>query len=88
MFDSWRPLILGIPDRGFSLFLWQSSGSRFSSSFFLDSCVSDGTHGCCYLLATDMDMNSVAGYQVASWQQGYGDLHFVPDMTTLRRASW
>lgn len=66
----------------------QSCDSRFSSAFFLDSCVSDGTHGCCYLLATDMDTNSVAGYRVAGWQQGYGDLHFVPDMKTLRRASW
>ncbi|HUF97024.1 MAG TPA: glutamine synthetase family protein, partial [Ilumatobacter sp.] len=47
-----------------------------------------GTHGCSYLLAVDMEMEPVAGYEFASWQQGFGDVHLVPDMATLRRAAW
>lgn len=48
----------------------------------------DGTHACSYLLATDMDMEPVPGYKFASWEAGYGDIHLVPDMKTLRVASW
>lgn len=48
----------------------------------------DGTHACSYLLATDMNMEPVPGYKFASWEAGYGDIHLVPDMNTLRVASW
>ncbi|BBN11347.1 glutamine synthetase [Marchantia polymorpha subsp. ruderalis] len=63
-------------------------GKRFTASFFLESAVEDGTHGCSYLLATDMDMEPVPGYRFAGWEQGYGDIHLVPDMRSLRIASW
>ena len=63
-------------------------GKRFDASFFLESGAQDGTHACDYLLTTDMEMEPVPGYGFASWEQGYGDVHLVPDLSTLRRASW
>ena len=63
-------------------------GKRIDAGFFLDTVAEDGTHGCDYLLTTDMDMEPVPGYDFASWQQGYGDVHLVPDLATLRLASW
>ncbi len=63
-------------------------GKRFDAGFFLESAVKDGTHGCDYLLTTDMEMEPVPGYQFANWELGYGDFHLVPDMHTLREATW
>jgi glutamine synthetase len=63
-------------------------GKRFDAEFFLESAVEDGTHGCDYLLTTDMEMEPVQGYDFANWELGYGDFHLVPDMRSLRRASW
>src|SRR2546429_6020673 len=45
-------------------------------------------HCCNYLLACDMEMDPVPGYRFASWEQGYGDIRCVPDLSTLRRATW
>ncbi len=63
-------------------------GKRFDAEFFLESAVEDGTHGCDYLLTTDMEMEPVPGYDFANWELGYGDFHLVPDLSTLRQASW
>jgi glutamine synthetase len=63
-------------------------GKRFDAEFFLESAVKDGTHGCDYLLTTDMEMEPVAGYTFANWELGYGDFHLVPDLDTLRVADW
>ncbi|MDQ1402394.1 MAG: glutamine synthetase [Actinomycetota bacterium] len=63
-------------------------GKRFDASFFLESVATEGTHACDYLLTVDMEMEPVAGYEFASWDQGYGDVHLVPDLATLRRADW
>lgn len=63
-------------------------GKRFDPDFFLESAVKDGTHGCDYLLTTDMEMEPVEGYKFANWELGYGDFHLVPDMKTLRIADW
>ncbi|HUP84574.1 MAG TPA: glutamine synthetase family protein [Acidimicrobiales bacterium] len=62
-------------------------GKRLDASFFLES-AGDGTHVCDYLLAVDMEMEPVSGYDIASWDQGFGDLHLVPDLATLRKAAW
>ena len=62
-------------------------GKRFDLGFFLDS-IDDGTHVCDYLLTIDMEMEPVPGYAFASWEQGYGDVHLVPDLATLRLAAW
>ena len=63
-------------------------GKRFDAEFFLESAVKDGTHACDYLLTTDMEMEPVQGYDLTNWELGYGDFHLVPDLTTLREASW
>lgn len=63
-------------------------GKRFDAEFFLESCAKDGTHGCDYLLTTDMDMEPIPGYDFANWELGYGDFHLVPDFQSLRQASW
>jgi glutamine synthetase len=62
-------------------------GKRFLASFFAESAY-DETHGCNYLLANDIDMEPVPGYQAASWNKGYGDFVMKPDMATLRRIPW
>ena len=63
-------------------------GKRFDASFFLEEAAADGTHACDYLLTVDMEMEPIAGYSYASWEQGFGDFHLVPDLETLRLASW
>jgi glutamine synthetase len=73
---------------GFTDHYGRLCGKRFDASFFLESAVKDGTHACDYLLTTDMEMEPVPGYAFASWEQGYGDVHLVPDLSTLRVATW
>ncbi len=63
-------------------------GKRLDASFFLDCAVREGTHACDYLLTVDMEMEPVPGYRFANWEGGYGDVHLVPDLNTLRLASW
>ena len=55
---------------------------------FVDEVAAHGTHGCDYLLTTDMEMEPVPGYDFANWELGYGDVHLVPDLATLRSADW
>ncbi|MFN8184333.1 MAG: glutamine synthetase family protein [Candidatus Nanopelagicales bacterium] len=63
-------------------------GKRLHGPFFLDQVAHHGTEGCSYLLAVDVDMNTVDGYQMASWHSGYGDFVMQPDFRTLRRIPW
>lgn len=63
-------------------------GKRFDAEFFLEEAASHGTHGCNYLMTVDMEMEPVTGYDFANWERGYGDFHLVPDLNTLRIASW
>jgi glutamine synthetase len=63
-------------------------GKRFHAQHFLDEIVKDGSEGCNYLLAVDVDMNTVDGYAMSSWARGYGDFAMVPDLATLRRTPW
>ena len=62
-------------------------GKRFQAEFFLESAIEE-THGCDYLLANDMDMEPVPGYQAANWALGYGDFVFKPNVATLMKATW
>src|SRR5581483_9074309 len=73
---------------GFTDAYGRLAGKRFDAGFFLDVVAREGTHACDYLLTVDMEMEPVAGYEFASWEQGYGDVHLVPDLSTLRRADW
>jgi glutamine synthetase len=60
-------------------------GKRLHGRYFADVVVPHGTEGCNYLLAVDVDMNTVDGYAISSWDQGYGDMEFVLDERTIRR---
>jgi len=63
-------------------------GKRIHGPYFVDEVLDGGIHLCDYLLACDMDMDPTPGYAFTSWEKGYGDLHGVPDLDTLRVASW
>ncbi len=73
---------------GFTDHYGRVHGKRFDALHFLDEVQEEGTHGCDYLLTVDMEMEPVPGYTYANWELGYGDFHMVPDMATLRMASW
>ncbi len=73
---------------GFTDHYGRLMGKRYDAGLFVDSVAEDGAHGCNYLLTTDMEMEPVRGYRFASWELGYGDFHLVPDMSTLRSATW
>ena len=63
-------------------------GKRLHADYFMDTVLAHGTEGCNYLLAVDVDMNTVGGYAMSSWERGYGDFVMVPDLATLRRVPW
>ncbi|MEU4608509.1 glutamine synthetase family protein [Kribbella sp. NPDC023972] len=63
-------------------------GKRCGARYFLEEVLAHGTEGCNYLLAVDVDMNTVDGYQMSSWERGYGDLLMAPDLDTLRLIPW
>jgi glutamine synthetase len=63
-------------------------GKRFHAAYFLDQVLAHGSEGCNYLLAVDVEMNTVDGYAMSSWERGYGDFAMVPDLGTLRRVPW
>jgi glutamine synthetase len=60
-------------------------GKRLHARYFLDVVLEHATEGCNYLLAVDVDMNTVDGYAISSWERGYGDMFFDLDLSTLRR---
>ncbi len=59
-------------------------GKRMHAAYFVEHVLEHGTEGCNYLLAVDVDMNTVGGYALSSWEQGYGDLEFELDLDTIR----
>jgi glutamine synthetase len=76
-------VVLAVPDMQGRL-----QGKRFHARFFLDEVLAHGTEACNYLLAVDVDMNTVGGYAITSWETGYGDFAIRPDLATLRRVPW
>jgi glutamine synthetase len=62
-------------------------GKRFQAEFFIESGHRE-THSCNYLLATDLEMETVPGYKATSWAAGYGDYVMKPDLATLRVTPW
>ncbi|EFK98792.1 glutamine synthetase, type III [Streptomyces sp. SPB78] len=76
-------VVLAFPDMQGRL-----QGKRFAAPFFLDEVLPHGTEGCDYLLAVDVEMNTVDGYASSSWESGYGDFALAPDLATLRRIPW
>jgi len=63
-------------------------GKRLTATHFLDTVAEGGAEGCNYLLAVDVDMTTVDGYEMASWEKGYGDFEMKPDLATLRPIPW
>jgi glutamine synthetase len=63
-------------------------GKRLTARYFLDEVLHHGAEGCNYLLAVDVDMNTVGGYAMSSWEKGYGDFVMRPDLATLRPMPW
>jgi glutamine synthetase len=64
-------------------------GKRVHGEHFLqEELAARGIEACDYLLATEMDMDPVPGYEIASWEEGYGDFVLRPDLSTLRRLPW
>ncbi|GAA1434511.1 glutamine synthetase family protein [Mycobacterium cookii] len=63
-------------------------GKRCGARYFLEEVAGHGTEGCNYLMAVDVDMNTVEGFEMSSWERGYGDLLMHPDLDTLRLIPW
>jgi glutamine synthetase len=63
-------------------------GKRLTARYFLDEVLGHGAEGCNYLLAVDVEMNTVDGFAMSSWEKGYGDFVMRPDLDTLRPMPW
>ena len=63
-------------------------GKRITGEYFLDEVTEHAIEGCDYLLALDMEMEPIPGYDLANWEKGYGDFEIAPDLSTLRRIPW
>src|SRR4051795_12526340 len=63
-------------------------GKRLNAHHFLEDVVEHGAEACNYLLAVDVEMNTVDGYALSSWERGYGDFEWIPDLATLRLLPW
>jgi glutamine synthetase len=63
-------------------------GKRLTAAHFLDDVLERGAEACNYLLAVDVEMNTVDGYAMSSWERGYGDFEMKPDLETLRMMPW
>src|SRR6266508_2536110 len=64
-------------------------GKRLHGEFFVEEIAAEHeVEGCNYLLALDMEMDPIPGYEIASWKRGYGDFALKPDLATLRRIPW
>jgi glutamine synthetase len=81
--DKIDTVVLAIPDMQGRL-----QGKRLTATHFLDEVLEHGAEGCNYLLATDVEMNTVSGYAISSWDLGYGDFMMKPDLDTLRLIPW
>lgn len=63
-------------------------GKRVTGRFFADEAASHGVHACAYLLTVDMEMEPVQGFELTSWDKGYGDFRLAPDYATARLIPW
>jgi glutamine synthetase len=63
-------------------------GKRVTGHFFRDHVLGDGIEACNYLLAVDVDMTVLSGFEFANWDKGYGDFVCRPDLSTLRVVPW
>jgi glutamine synthetase len=73
---------------GFADMQGRLQGKRLVGTHFVEDVIEHGAEACNYLLAVDVDMNTVSGYAMSSWETGYGDFEMKPDFSTLRPVSW
>ncbi len=73
---------------GFTDMQGRLQGKRCHAGYFLDEVLPHAAEACNYLLAVDVEMNTVAGYAMSSWDTGYGDFVMRPDRSTLRLVPW
>lgn len=80
-------VLLAVPNM-----LGQLKGKRLDASGFLKTIKDDvkggaegGAEMCAYILATDVDMEPLDGFELTGWEQGFGDVHIIPDLNTIRR---
>src|SRR6266567_7528172 len=64
------------------------TGKRVAARLFVEDIAAHGAECCNYLLAVDVDMNTVEGYAMSSWETGYGDMVFTLDLDTIRLLPW
>src|SRR4051794_31863813 len=64
------------------------TGKRISARLFQEEVLEHGAESCDYLLSVDIDVNTMDGYAMSSWDKGYGDMMLRPDPVTLRRIPW
>src|ERR1700678_3657308 len=63
-------------------------GKRLDAGFFIEELINAPVEGCSYLLASDVDMNTVDGFALTSWERGYGDIAFISDFSSIRHVPW
>jgi glutamine synthetase len=63
-------------------------GKRLVGEHFVEEVLEHDAEACNYLLAVDVEMNTVEGYAMSSWEQGYGDFVMKPDLSTIRPVPW
>ncbi len=63
-------------------------GKRVMGQYFIDTVANGSVETCNYLLAVDVDMNPLPGYDAFNWDEGFGDFSAVPDLSTLRLVPW
>jgi glutamine synthetase len=64
------------------------TGKRVAARLWVEDIAAHGAECCNYLLSVDVDMNTVDGYAMSSWETGYGDMVMTPDFSTLRLLPW
>ena len=63
-------------------------GKRLDATYFAEEIGDAAVEGCSYMLASDVDMRTVDGFALTSWERGYGDLAFMADFSTVRWVPW
>jgi len=63
-------------------------GKRMTRDYFINHSPGSGMHVCNYLMTVDIDMNARNGFDIASWEKGFGDFQLEPDLRTLRQLAW
>ncbi|MEU2740647.1 glutamine synthetase family protein [Streptomyces sp. NPDC007095] len=72
-------VMLAVPDM-----MGRLKGKRLNAETFIER-LQSGAEACAYILATDVDMSPVPGYDLTGWETGYGDLSVIPDLHSIRR---